>query len=177
MSVIEWRRVDKLGGRKRGRRRGEEGTEALVINLCRGEVHRSAANAHIMRRCVQSRYLHLHIYVYSILYISQWTPGTPPSAPLPLSPSLLDDNLFLFMFAILLPFPPLIILLLYSFLATPTPPSPPDPPKISPFTRDRPCFDSHHSHPSKSTTLRSTSGVTQPRISASGPSEASLVHA
>ena len=28
-------------GRKRGRRRGEEGTEALVINLCRGgeDVH------------------------------------------------------------------------------------------------------------------------------------------
>jgi hypothetical protein len=64
VSVIDWRRVDELGGEEERATEGEEGTEALVINLCRGDVHRSAANAHIMRRCVQSRYLHLHIYVY-----------------------------------------------------------------------------------------------------------------
>lgn len=47
-----------------------------------------------MRRCVQSRYLHLHIYVYSVLA----TPGHPAvqlSSPVSLSSSLLDDNLFL----------------------------------------------------------------------------------
>jgi hypothetical protein len=94
-----------LRGEEERATEGEEGTEALVINLCRGDVHRSAANAHIMRRCTPNP-----IFTFTHLRVFQpkRPPVTPPSTvPLSLSPSLLDDNLSLPRF---FPFPRLIIL-------------------------------------------------------------------
>jgi hypothetical protein len=36
LTVIEWRTEVQLGGEEERATEGEEGTEALVINLCRG---------------------------------------------------------------------------------------------------------------------------------------------
>ena len=123
-------------------------------------MHRSAANAHISQLF---RYLHLHIYVYTVQ-----TPGHSPVQP-PIHPSSLSSFLSL----------TTIFSFLSLLLSSPSRHTPPP----APIQRKSPV--SHAAHRvlihtitsfSKSTTLRSTSRVTQPRISASGPSEASLVH-
>lgn len=129
--VCEWdlndgQQVLWLGGEEERATEGEEGTEALVINVCRGDVHRSAANAHIMRRCRPNP---IFTFTHLRVFQCQRPPVTPPSTvPLSLSPALLDDNLSLPRF---FPFP-LVFIILSPPLLFPRPTPPPDPPKISP---------------------------------------------